>query len=161
MGQAKKQLSEDEKTQRSQDIKRAKQWLSRGRNMEKRLAALREKYQRAYENATNVTTHIHTAGGGKSSSPNDRIAAFAVVSGMLEEQIAQLEHIQTEILQVISQIEDNVLSAALTEYYINDRTWEEIAEYLGYAVRHMTRLHRRGLEKIIPLLPKDNKDENL
>lgn len=155
MGQAREPLDETGKIQRNQEIEKAKKWLSRGRKMEKRLAALQEKYQRAYQNATTSTVHAHTTSGDKHTAADDCFTAFAVSSVTLKEQIAQLEHTQEEIFQVISQIDDNVLSAALTEYYVNDRTWEEIAELMGYATRHMTRLHRRGLEKIIPLLPQE------
>ena len=55
---------------------------------------------------------------------------------------------RAEILQVIGQIEDNTLAALLTEYYVNDRTWEEVAVQMGYSWRQTMRLHGQALGKV-------------
>ena len=36
----------------------------------------------------------------------------------------------------------------LTEYYLNDKTWEEIAYKTNYTYRHVHRIHGRGLKEL-------------
>lgn len=124
----------------------AKEWLGRARKLRLRLSALEDSKQRAYARAVS-----NTAGMGERVSggePGDKLAAYAEVSLAADRQIEKLEQVRAEILQVIGQVEDNTLATLLTEYYVNDKTWEEIAAEQHYSWRQVMRLHGHALQII-------------
>ncbi len=128
----------------------AKEWLSRARKMSGRLRALQTSKEQAFARATSVVV-----GGGEHVSggePADKHAAYAELSLAVDRQTEKLEQVRAEILQVIGQIEDNTLAALLTEYYVNDRTWEEVAVQMGYSWRWVRRLHARALDQVQEIL---------
>ncbi len=96
----------------------AKQWLKRVRNMQGRLRALQE------------------------------CKNCAILSAEVDKQKEQLELVRAEVLHAICQVEDGMLVRLLTEYYVNGKTWEEIALEIGYSVRQITRLHNKALQQI-------------
>lgn len=124
----------------------AKEWLIRARKMSGRLRALQESKAQAFARATSVVV-----GGGEHVSggePADKHAAYAELSLSVDRQIEKLERTRAEILQVIGQVEDNTLSTLLTEYYVNDKTWEEVAAEQHYSWRQVMRLHGHALQII-------------
>lgn len=124
----------------------AKEWLSRARKMSGRLRALQTSKEQAFARATSVVVggSEHVSGG----EPADKNAAYAELSLAVDRQIEKLERTRAEILQVIGQVEDNTLSTLLTEYYVNDKTWEEIAAEQHYSWRQVMRLHGHALQMI-------------
>ena len=124
----------------------AKEWLSRARKMSGRLRALQTSKEQAFARATSVVV-----GGGEHVSggePADKHAAYAELSLSVDRQIEKLEQVRAEILQVIGQVEDNTLATLLTEYYVNDKTWEEVAVQMRYSWRQVMRLHGQALCEI-------------
>ena len=109
----------------------AKEWLGRARKLRLRLSALEDSKQRSYARAVSSTAGLGDRVSG--GAPADTHAAFAEVSLAVDRQIEELEQTRAEILQGIRQLEDNTLSTLLTEYYINDKTWEKIAEEQNYS----------------------------
>ena len=125
---------------------KAKDWLCRARRMNGRLRALQTSKAQAFSRATSSTV-----GGGEHISggePADKHAAYAEISLTIDRQIEKLERTRAEILQVIGQVEDNTLSTLLTEYYVNDKAWGEIAAELHYSCRHVIRLHGHAMQII-------------
>lgn len=130
----------------------AKEWLIRARKMRSRLRALQNSKERAFSKATSITV----SGGERVSggAPADTHAAFAEVSLAVDRQIEELEQTRAEILQVIGQVEDNTLATLLTEYYINDKTWEEVAVQIKYSWRWTMKLHGKALRVVEAILAK-------
>lgn len=124
----------------------AKEWLGRARKLRLRLSALEDSKQRAYARAVSSTAGMgERVSGGE---PGDKLAAYAEVSLAADRQIKKLEQTRAEILQVIGQVEDNTLATLLTEYYVNDKAWGEIAAELHYSCRHVIRLHGHAMQII-------------
>ena len=125
---------------------KVKDWLCRARRMNGRLRAMQTSKAQAFARATSSTV-----GGGEHISggePADKHAAYAEISLTIDRQIEMLERTRAEILQVIGQMEDNTLSTILTEYYVNDKTWAEIAAEQHYSWRQVMRLHGHALQMI-------------
>lgn len=124
----------------------AKEWLGRARKLRLRLCALEDSKQRSYAHAVSSTAGLgeRVAGG----EPGDKLVAYAEVSLAVDQQIKKLEQVRAEILQVIGKVEDNTLATLLTEYYVNDKTWEEVAVQMQYSWRQVMRLHGQALCKI-------------
>lgn len=128
----------------------AKEWLLRARKLEERLAALRESRQRAYDRAVSATAQPRDGcvTGGGAAAPDDKAAGYAIVGEEVEAQLAELNRIRAEILRMCRRVEDNMLAALLIEYYVNGKTWEQVAVGLGCSWRHVHRLHARALKKL-------------
>lgn len=128
----------------------AKEWLGRARKLRLRLSALEDSKQRSYARAVSSTAGMSERVSG--GEPGDKLAAYAEVSLAADRQIKKLEQVRAEILQVIGQVEDNTLATLLTEYYVNDKTWEEVAVQMQYSWRWVRRLHVRALEQVQEIL---------
>lgn len=128
----------------------AKEWLGRARELRLRLRALEDSKQRSYARAVSSTAGLgERVSGGE---PGDKLAAYAEVSLAADRQIEKLEQVRAEILQVIGQVEDNTLATLLTEYYVNDKTWEEVAVQVGKSWRWTMNLHGKALKAVEKIL---------
>lgn len=126
----------------------AKEWLTRGRKLEHRIKALKERTLVAYERATNGTQSYNMGCSNKKGfvSNDKKSEVYTSLKTEVEKQIAILEQTRCEILEVINRVNDNVLCALLTDYYINNYNLDEIAEFMGYSQRHTVRLHRKAID---------------
>ncbi len=126
----------------------AKEWLSRGRTIERRVAALRESKIKAYESATNAVSSTRIGYSGRNSyiTGDKKTEHYVAISTEVDRQIAELENVRADLMNVIGKVEDDILCALLTEYYINNLKWDDVADRLGYTTRHVARLHKRALE---------------
>lgn len=130
----------------------AKEWLGRARKLRLRLSALEDSKQRSYARAVSSTAGLgERVSGGE---PGDKLAAYAEVSLAADWQIEKLEQTRAEILQVIGQVEDNTLATLLTEYYVNGKTWEEVAVQMRYSWRWIMKLHSKALRAVEAILTK-------
>lgn len=128
----------------------AKEWLGRARKLRLRLSALEDSKQRSYARAVSSTAGLgERVSGGE---PGDKLAAYAEVSLAADRQIEKLEQVRAEILQVIGQVEDNTLATLLTEYYVNDKTWEEVAVQIDKSWRWTMNLHGKALKAVEEIL---------
>ena len=128
----------------------AKEWLGRARKLRLRLSALEDSKQRAYARAVSSTAGVgERVSGGE---PGDKLAAYAEVSLAADQQIEKLEQVRAEILQVIGQVADNTLATLLTEYYVNDKTWEEVAVKIDKSWRWTMNLHGKALKAVEKIL---------
>lgn len=130
----------------------AKEWLGRARKLRLRLSALEDSKQRAYARAVSSTAGMSERVSG--GEPGDKLAAYAEASLAADRQIEKLEQTRAEILQVIGQVEDNTLATLLTEYYVNDKTWEEVAVHMQYSWRWTMKLHGKALRAVEAILKK-------
>ena len=124
----------------------AKEWLSRARRMSSRLRALQTSKEQSYARAVSSAAGLGERVSG--GLPADKLAAYTEVGRVVDRQVEKLEHTRAEILQVIGRIEDNTLSTLLTEYYVNDKTWAQIAAQQHYSWRQVMRLHGHALQII-------------
>lgn len=130
-----------------------RQWLSRARGIQARIASLQESMERAYLRATSSTLPLRPTGGGhKGSSGYDANAAYVALSTEVERQEAQLAQACAEILYVVSQIENNTLSVLLLERYINEKSLREIALIFDCSVSRVYQLHQKAVAEVQKIL---------
>ncbi len=135
----------------------AKEWLSQARHMEKRLKALEESKQRAYERATSAVAPIRDGYVHNSTSEN-KSNSYVILSDEVDRQAEALNEKKAEITKVIGQVQDNLLATLLTEYYVNGKTWNEVAICIGYSYHDtVQRKHPAALQKIDRILKLDKK----
>lgn len=65
----------------------------------------------------------------------------------IRQEIIRLINLKKEIRGKINQLSKPVYVGILTDYYINDKTWQEIAEGLNLSERHVYRIHGNALNE--------------
>ncbi|WP_462385246.1 DUF1492 domain-containing protein [Intestinibacillus massiliensis] len=129
----------------------AKEWLMRARKQEERIIALQGSKQRAYDRAVSTTARpreVCVISGGK-TAPDEKNTAYIELCEEIDRQIDELNRIRTEILHVIRGVQDSTLATLLIEYYINSKTWEQVAVVLNYSYSQVVKyLHPTALREI-------------
>ena len=128
----------------------AKEWLNRGRYLDREIDQLLEDQQ----NALNLACGTAVSYGGekvqtsKKNVTERRFIAYADYSAKIDNRIDELYAIKTEIKAAINKLDDPLLRALLIARYVNMKTWEQIAEDLNYDLRWIYRLHGKALRAI-------------
>lgn len=127
----------------------AKEWLRRGLDMEKTIAALEEAQERAYARATSATAAISPAPGGGGGKTDNRADAYIALGERIEREQERLALVHAEIIGATARIGDEILRALIIERYVNGHSWREVAERLRYNEDHVRgRLHARALRAV-------------
>lgn len=66
----------------------------------------------------------------------------------LRARLGTLEIKKGEVVQTIEECTDGYFCRVLSDYYVCELTFEEIAADIGYSTRHVQRLHDKAVEKI-------------
>ena len=129
----------------------AKQYLNRVRRIDKEIEALLRLVQRTRESLEKVTQNYDSDGAQSTKNPHkyDRLVELeALVDQKVEEQI----QMKAETLCTIMQLDDRRQRIVLMEYYVEMKTWEQVAVDMNYSYMHITRLHGyalKGVQKIL------------
>ena len=85
----------------------------------------------------------------KTSVVNDPmriVDKIADLESEINREIYNLVQLKSEIRCKINALDDYRYIRVLTEYYINQNSWESVAELTGNSVRHTLRLHGEALQ---------------
>ena len=125
----------------------AKQYLNRVRRIDKEIAALLRLVQSTRASLENTTQNYSSDGAQATKNPHkfDRLVELeSLVDAKIDEQIAM----KAEILNTIMQLEDRRQRLVLMEYYVEMKTWEQVAVDLNYSYMHITRIHGYALKEV-------------
>lgn len=126
-----------------------KAWLNRGFRLEREVRRLTDERARAYARIFSCAPadgeRVQTS---RSNVTEEKYAQYLEYDARLNERIDELYAVKSEILEAILTVENNTLREVLIARYINFQRWEEIADSMGYVVRHVLRLHGRALNKL-------------
>lgn len=134
----------------------AKQYLNRVRRIDKEISALLRLVQKTRESLENITQNYDSDGAQATKNPHkyDRLVELeSLVDQKIDEQI----QMKADILCTIMQLDDRRQRLVLMEYYIEMKTWEQVAVDLNYSYMHVTRIHGYALKDVQKLL---NTNEN-
>lgn len=129
----------------------AKQYLNRVRRIDKEIEALLRLVQKTRTSLESVTQNYETDGAQSSKDPHkyDRLVELeSLVDSKIDEQI----ELKAEILKTIMQLDDRRQRLVLMEYYVEMKTWEQVAVDLNYSYMHITRLHGYALKEVQKLI---------
>jgi DNA-directed RNA polymerase specialized sigma subunit len=121
------------------------------RRIDKEISALLRLVQTTRESLESITQNYNTDGAQVTKDPHkfDRLIELeALVDSKVDEQI----ELKAEILRTIMQLDDRRQRLVLMEYYIEMKTWEQVAVDMNYAFRHVIRLHGMALKSIQQIL---------
>ena len=115
----------------------SKEYLHSVRSLDFRIERLRESLEEIRARASVQSPQLDRVGHSSEISRKPEI--YAVQLERIQDQIYELLSEKVTAVLLIQEIEDNILAAVLTSYYINRRTWEETAVRLGYSEVHVMR----------------------
>lgn len=125
----------------------AKQFMNRARRVDKEIAALEQMIERTRDNLTRITQNYDSDGAQSTKDPHkyDRLLEL---EGVVAEKIDEQIRMKKEIIETISQLKDRRQRIVLTEYYLNMKTWEQVAVDINYSYMHVTRIHGYALKEV-------------
>lgn len=127
-----------------------KEWLKNGRRLQFEIQALTEArnkaLNRAIGGAVNYGTERVQASSGNGTE--HKFISYSQYAAELERRMEELTNYRLEMLRLIARLPDSTHRALLTEYYINCKSWEDVADSIGYEERQTRRLHGEALQKM-------------
>ena len=122
----------------------AKQFLSRGRWIEREITSLIRTRDETRDRLMHITQNYDGDGAQSTKDPH-KFDALVELEYKLDELIDRLYATKTEILGVIDRLEDRREFLALKVYYIDMKTWEEVAVEMNYTWRQTMRIRKAAL----------------
>ena len=132
----------------------AKQYLNRVRRIDKEISALLRLVQKTRESLETITQNYDSDGAQSTKNPHkyDRLVELeSLVDQKIDEQI----QMKADILCTIMQLDDRRQRLVLMEYYIEMKTFEEIAVDIHYSWKQTHRIHAAALKGIQRILDAD------
>ena len=128
----------------------AKEWLNRGRALNKTIEGLEKAKARAYDIAVGTAAELtEKVQESRGNSVEDRLVTYADYCRRIDEHKTELLKILKEIMEAIMKVEDGRLRALLIGRYLSFMSWEQVAEEIGQSDRWTrTRLHSDALREI-------------
>ena len=125
--------------------------MNRVRRIDKEIEALLRLVQRTRESLETVTKNYEADGAQSTKNPHkyDRLVEL---ESLVDEKIDQQIALKAEILNTIMQLEDRRQRLVLMEYYVEMKTWEQVAVDMNYSYMHITRIHGYALKEVQKLI---------
>ena len=126
-------------------------WLSRYRELGRQVDLRCEELAQWRSRATRVTPSLgeRPRGGGGDGSPLEvAVEHIVAIEEELGREIAQLHAARREIAGAVAAVGDSTLATLLEKRYLGGKTWEAIAEEMGYSGRHIHRLQKAALAAV-------------
>lgn len=129
----------------------AREYLSQAYYLDQRINSKIEQV----ESLNDLARKAGCAISGMPRNPNRAVSPMADAVGKIVDlqaeinaDIARMVELKAEIMEVIGQVDDPESQTLLEKRYLNFHTWGQIAEDMGYNVRHLYRIHDRALLEI-------------
>ncbi|MDU3457175.1 MAG: hypothetical protein E7F47_04670 [Peptoniphilus harei] len=132
----------------------AKEYLKQAFYLDKRINSKLEQVESLNALATKATSTLSDmpkSPNRGSSKLEDTIVKIIDLQEEINRDIDKLVDLKKEIVRTIKKIEDKELQVVLEKRYLCFESWEKIAVEMNYDIRHIHRLHNRGLKEISSL----------
>lgn len=134
----------------------AKEYLSQALWLDKIVNSKLEQLETLWAMATRMTarySQVKVAGGNVSKNPVEKtIAKIADLQENINKDIDRFIDLKFEILEIIKQVRDPIDQIILEMRYINCKSWDEVAENLGYNRSTIFRIHGKILKEVDEIL---------
>lgn len=129
----------------------AKQWLSRGRGINREIDALLKSKDEMFNQLTSITAAPSgdVVSGTKDPHKFDRLVELG---DQIDRRIDELAGIKSEILATINRLEDWRYRELLRSRYIDMKNFEQIAVDMHYSWRGVMKIHANALRAIDPVI---------
>ena len=127
------------------------QYLSRHKNLDRRIERKCEELSRWRERATKITPTLSDTPKSPSSGADSIQTAVEHIIELESEinaDIDQLTDTRREISEAIQTVKDEKLQLLLEYRYVDGMTWDQIAVKMEYSYMHICRLHGKALSNL-------------
>ena len=121
-----------------------KQWLMRGRNIDREISVLLKAYEETKDRLTKVTQTISGDIVQHDKDPH-KFDRLAELREKIDSKVDELVDVRNEIYDTISKVENPQQRELLVRRYITGETFEQIAVNMKYSYKQICRIHGRAL----------------
>lgn len=121
-----------------------KEWLLRGRRIEREIDALDAARRETFERLTSATAQTDSVHAQGSKDPH-ALEAYAALADKVDHRIADLISVRVEIIEAISSLPNPIHREILLNYYVRGLSWREVADLEHYDIRSVFRIHGSAL----------------
>ena len=125
----------------------AKQYMNRVRRVDKEITALENLLQKTRDTLEN-TTQKYDSDGSQSTKDPHKFDRLMELESLIDQKISDQLALKAETLETISKLKDRRQRIVLTEYYLNMKTWEQVAVEINYSWRNVMNIHGRALQEV-------------
>ena len=129
----------------------AKQYLNRARRIDSEINTLLELVQSTRESLEMITQNYNQDGSQGTKNPH-KFDRLVELESQVDEKVDELVALKGEILGTILKLNDNRQRIALTKYYLEMKTWEQIAVDMNYSWRQIMYIHGNALQEVQKLI---------
>ena len=129
-----------------------KEYLNQAYWLDRRIDSKLEQLSALKEMATKTTNIMNddvVSHSRNLHSLQDVISKIIDMQAEINNDIDHLVNLKQEIMQVIKGVQNPEHQILLEQRYLCFKSWESVAEELGYNVRHVYRLHDEAVEQIM------------
>lgn len=127
----------------------AKEFLNQARNIDRRIDSAQERIERLRSvlesGRMSRLTGMPRGGGGDWTDAEARLLDLESRYG---DEIRRFCRIKIQVADAIHSVGNSTYEEILTLRYLDGRTWESIAEAVGYDVRYVQKLHGKALQRV-------------
>ena len=128
-----------------------KEYLNQAYWLDRRIDSKLEQLSALKEMATKTTSIMNddvVSHSRNLHSLQDVISKIIDMQAEINNDIDHLVNLKQEIMQVIKEVQNPEHQILLEQRYLCFKSWESVAEELGYNIRHVYRLHDEAVEQI-------------
>ena len=129
-----------------------KSWLSRANKIDQQITSKYEQIEMWRNLAAKMSSNLvseHVNGGNNEGRLEIYCIKIADAEADIKRQLNELVTIKKEISDVVNSLEDYSHRILLEQRYLLCKSWEDIANFMGYSIRYITyRLHTEALEYV-------------
>ena len=129
-----------------------KEYLNQAYWLDRRIDSKLEQLSALKEMATKTTNIMNddvVSHSRNLHSLQDVISKIIDMQAEINNDIDHLVNLKQQIMQVIKGVQNPEHQILLEQRYLCFKSWESVAEELGYNVRHVYRLHDEAVEQIM------------
>ena len=129
----------------------AKQYMNRVRRVDQEIQMLERLIQRTRESVEAVTQKYDGDGAQATKNPH-KFDRLVELEGLVDQKIQEQLTLKAETLLTIGKLKDRRQRMIPTEYYLEMKTWEQVAVDIGYSYQHVMRLHGYALKAVSEIM---------
>ena len=129
----------------------ARQWLNRARKIDREIDKDLELIRHTRDRLTNVTQALDAITVSGTKDPH-KFDSLVEMEDAINAKIDELVNIKTEIFRLLSRLPNRNQRLALIAYYLDMKTWEQVAVDMYYSYDNVMRLRKLGLIEVEMML---------
>ena len=129
----------------------ARSWLNRARKIDKEINDLVNLAQHTRNRLTSITQSLDGIIVSGSHDPH-KFDSLVELENSVNQKIDEFIAIKTEIFRLLSCLPDRNQRLALIAYYLDMKTWEQVAVDMHYSYDNIMRIRKCGLLEVEKML---------